>query len=231
MAPFIAFCLVIASAQAEEAGGVASLTKEECEELDAGGYNALHRAAAAGAEQAVRTILEKGVDIGIRSDAGGDDPKATALALAAGKSHEGVVHLLLEHHAEPDEVGMTSPLLMAASSGAVGIVRQLLDAGATVDAPGELGDRTGVTALAAAAMTGQADVVDVLLQVGADPTAKDSLGMSVLQLATAYSAQAAAHPQLRATIEEAGGGQHKRVLTALRRALAAKGRARAKQEV
>jgi len=211
------------------ASGLDSLTKDELELLDESGYNALHRAAAHGAAAIVSTIIAKGVDINVRSLGDQeDDPRATALALASGKGHTDVVKLLLDAHADPDEIGETSPLILAASSGELAVVKLLLDAGATLDAPGVLAERSGVTALNAAAMTGQAEAVELLLEAGANPSSVDSRGASVLQAATAYAQQTAATPALRETIEEAGGGQYKAVLTSLRKALARKAKAEKK---
>jgi len=72
----------------------------------------------------------------------------------------------------------TRDLHLAARSGDLESVRQLVEAGLPADSPG----RFGITALSLAAQAGAGDVVTYLLKKGADPDARETFfGMSVLE--------------------------------------------------
>lgn len=76
------------------------------------------------------------------------------------------------------------PLIIAARSGQVGLVKLLLDRGADVNARDK---ETETTALIAAAHQGHVQVVDILLQKGVDVNAKDKTGKTALSEATRYN--------------------------------------------
>lgn len=65
------------------------------------------------------------------------------------------------------------------------LVRELLDAGASATCASP---KSGMTALSAAAREGRSDIVQVLLERGADPSARDSRGRSALFYASSTSA-------------------------------------------
>ncbi len=99
--------------------------------LDAQGFTALQRAAAAGASDFVGTLINLGAKPNHRNADG-----LTALHVAAEKGHIGTMEILLEFDGEPgvtDACGAT-PLHDAASGGHREVVIQLLEAGAPLDA-------------------------------------------------------------------------------------------------
>ena len=103
------------------------------------------------------------------------------LGLAAFFGHESVVQLLLERHARVDAASANAmrvmPLHSAAAARSVPIARRLLEHGAPVNArQGTSG--LGFTPLMEAAFNGQADMVDLLLDYGADPTMRDDEGLT-----------------------------------------------------
>jgi ankyrin repeat protein len=84
-----------------------------------------------------------------------------------------------------DSVGKAPiPLIIAARSGQIGLVRLLLERGADVNARDK---ETEATALITAAHQGHVQVVEILLQKGADVNAKDKSGKTALSEATRYN--------------------------------------------
>ena len=74
----------------------------------------------------------------------------------------------------------TRDLHLAARSGDLASVKRLIEGGLPADSPG----RFGITALSLAAQNGATDVVQYLLEKGADPDARETFfGMSVLEAA------------------------------------------------
>jgi len=105
----------------------------------------------------------------------------TALMAAISQRHAAVVEELLKRGAEVD-LGATSgftPLMYAAQQGDAAITRMLLGAGAK---PSFAQPQFGMTALIIASAMVQPDVVDVLLNAGADANAADARGYNPLLL-------------------------------------------------
>lgn len=141
----------------------------------------------------VKTLLDKGVDVNTRDMDGN-----TALDFAAGEGHLEVVKVLLDKGADVNVKGKMlgfTPLMTATRHGHEEIVKILLDKGADVNAisgavtfswtsfdgsSSESGVRGGWTALIIAAQEGNADIVKVLLQKGADVNIKDVNGDTAL---------------------------------------------------
>ena len=147
----------------------------------------LIKAAQGGHNDAVRVLLEAKADSNIRGFAG-----KTALYWAVERGYADVVALLLERHADPDvksDAGL-SPLMEAAKNGRVDIVKALIASNAAVDAreggdilPGTL-DTSGAAAMTAqmfAAIGGHAEVVQALLDAGADVSIRNNNGQTALE--------------------------------------------------
>ena len=81
----------------------------------------------------------------------------------------------------PNQVGAFDSTLLhiASEKGELEDIQVLIEAGANVDARGDLGN----TPLHAAAMSGQAESVKILLQHGANPALTNELGQSVKEVA------------------------------------------------
>ncbi|KAH3759948.1 26S proteasome non-ATPase regulatory subunit 10 [Pelomyxa schiedti] len=104
----------------------------------------------------------------------------TALHAACGSGHSSIVHFLLSHHADPnlcDKQG-NSPLLVASGSYA-DIIKELLLAGADVNAPNQWGKRP----LHKAAEEGNLQCAKILLESGALSHRTDSFGRIPLHYA------------------------------------------------
>jgi ankyrin repeat protein len=104
----------------------------------------------------VKAILDKGADINARDERG-----SSALTWAAVMDHSEVVKLL-------KSLGAKSDLWIASLTGDKDEAKQFLDKGADVNAV----DGLGSTALMYAARKERVDVVELLLERGADPTKK-----------------------------------------------------------
>ena len=74
---------------------------------------------------------------------------------------------------------LNEELILAAEAGDVGLVENLLERGAQIDAHNDW----GVTALMAASGSGEAAVVELLLERGADIDARDRYGKTALEIA------------------------------------------------
>ncbi len=114
--------------------------------------------------KAIERLLAAGVPVdGV--NALGQQP----LIVATKAGHHRVVLMLLKHGADPNTRARTnagcSALTFAAVGGDLRLVEALLEAGATTN----LRCRNGLTALGAAAQTGQAAIVAHLLKHGAEP--------------------------------------------------------------
>lgn len=164
-------------------------------------------AAERGDEEAVRLCLQHGVEANATEP--GDLFGYTALIVAAGSGHKGVVEFLLRAGANPnlptstgDEgreasfieghfdfsaVGRTA-LIAASARGQVQIVKALLDHGADVSAA----DGDGQSPLMFAAYNGDRDVVELLLQHCVQVNQCDRSGRAALW----YAENGAEDPQI-----------------------------------
>lgn len=114
-----------------------------------------------GRSSMVRDLLERGADATATSSFFG-----RPLPAAAGKGHEDLVELLLDHHADPNagngDVRYGHALEAAARAGHASIVALLLDRGADVNAKNK--DEYYAGPLAAAASAGHQKIVRLLLE-------------------------------------------------------------------
>lgn len=157
---------------------------------------------------AVRSLIDKGIDINARDPRSGEtaliialredsmsvfkvlvaDPRVepelaapngnTALMMAAFKRNKPAALALLERGAAVNRKGW-SPLHYAAAGGADDIARILIDRGAAINSRAP----GGLTPLMMAAREGQESVVAVLLEAGADTSLKGADGLGAAQLA------------------------------------------------
>jgi len=114
-----------------------------------------------GHEEAVRTLLDSGVDVNLRDDLG-----RTALIATAGEPHEALLNELLARGANVNaqDNQRNTALMFAAGRGELANVRSLLRARADIGARNDDDE----TALISAIKFGQVDVVELLLDQGAD---------------------------------------------------------------
>lgn len=140
----------------------------------------LFAAIAAGDAARVKSLLQSGTDANARDASG-----ATALMIAAGSGNLAVVNALLAAKADVNAVDerVWSALMKAVYNaeldrGFPDVVQALIDAGANIEAPIAF----GVRPLMLAAGYGEAAVVDVLLQAGADFSAKNDGGRTAMNM-------------------------------------------------
>lgn len=150
------------------------------------GYTPLMRAASEGSMKMANALLEKGADVNRRTTSG-----LSALIGAAGNGRTEIVRMLVDKGAEVNasmsEQGDTA-LIGAANNGHVETVNVLLERGAVVD----MKMKDGTTPLMKAALRGanclsncrDAEIVQMLLNKGADPNAKNTKDETVLMLAS-----------------------------------------------
>jgi ankyrin repeat protein len=145
------------------------------------GSRALHLAAQFGNAAMLALLLESGADFEAR-----DGLQSTPLGLAASAGHAEAVRQLLDRganvHAKDGQYGGT-PLHEAAHQGRLAVVKLLLEHGADVNATNNSG-RTPFWEAAfpqSYTVVGDASLLEYLRAQGADPNAKDTSGMSVLE--------------------------------------------------
>lgn len=145
--------------EAADAGDVAAIERalagQRIEDKNRSGETALHRASRAGKPIAVRALLARGADPNAT-----DGSDGTPLANAATRD---VVAALIEAGAaiDPPTAASSTPLTRAAMNGDVDQVRLLIDRGAAIDRADRF--RTPLEAATSRA------VVELLLERGADP--------------------------------------------------------------
>jgi ankyrin repeat protein len=179
-------------ASAEGHEQVVRLLLEKGADVHANGMGwgtALQRASEGGYERVVRLLLEKGADVNANGERGVHAQVArllvktsdanggwhgTALQRASANGHGRVVRLLLDRGADVDADGVASTLLQRDSGGQV--YQVLFD---TSD------EEWGGTALQRASEEGRAQVVQLLLEKGADVNAGGEQSSTALQRASA----------------------------------------------
>ncbi|CAD7701476.1 unnamed protein product [Ostreobium quekettii] len=150
--------------------------------VDDRGDTALIIAADYGQVAVMRVLLDAGADINHQGQIG-----STALWAAVSMDQEESVLFLIREGADVElrsDDGAT-PLQIAAEDGNLRLVRALLDGGADVDGRYYM---TGETPLIGATFRLHADVVDLLLERGANVEARTSFGYTSLHIAAAQGA-------------------------------------------
>jgi len=130
---------------------------------------------------AVVELLAQGADINAKGRYSGWTP----LFLAARKGETDLVNFLLSYGADVNvksSVRNRTAIMEAARNRKVETVKALLKADPDIDAV----DWEGYTVLMFAAVSGQSDIVDVLLNHGADVNLRTKVGSSALMMASGY---------------------------------------------
>uniref|UniRef100_A0A0E0CKQ3 F-box domain-containing protein n=1 Tax=Oryza meridionalis TaxID=40149 RepID=A0A0E0CKQ3_9ORYZ len=137
------------------------------------GYTPLHVAAIKGECEIAKILLSRGAHVDSFSSHG------TPLHLSAFCQQDGVMKILLDHHADFNKLlkPVFTPLIMALNASSLKCVELLLKAGADVKGVGT------VTPLITAANNGQTDFYKCLLEAGADPNVPDEFGHLPIELA------------------------------------------------
>lgn len=151
--------------------------------VDEKGQLALFLALRAGSDRVASALLAH-PDLRVdRTNALGE----TALMMAALRGREDWVTRLLAAGAQVNRPGWT-PLHYAASAPTIGVLKMLLDKGATIDARAP----NGATPLMTAAQHGPEEAVAALLAAGADRSLRDARERSAADLARAVGREALA---------------------------------------
>lgn len=149
---------------------------------DDGGWTTLMSAASRGDLVTVkRIVIEGSADPNARNEAG-----CTALHYACSKGHDQVVRALLQM----DRINLnvqefsskSTPIIRAMITNRVGIVKQLIDAGAKLN----LKDHEGNTVLHYAISSENVELVVQLIKAGALDDIKNSSGQSPMSLASVF---------------------------------------------
>lgn len=139
------------------------------------------KAAMEGNSTAVIELVAKGADVNAKGKYSGWTP----LILASKKGEVELVNYLLSYgadvNAESGVRGRTA-IMEAARNRKIGVVKALLTADPDLDAV----DWEGYTVLMFASVSGQRDIVEVLLSHGADVNVKNKVGSSALMMASGY---------------------------------------------
>ena len=141
--------------------------------LDPTGMPVLHLAARDGSLEAVKVILGAGANIDRRNAAG-----ESALMLAAIQGHKEVVNFLIQREAQVNHPGWT-PLIYAATTGKIDIIKILIDNHAYIDSSSP----NGVTSLMMAIRGGHVHAVRLLIEEDAEVTVKNDDGETALDWA------------------------------------------------
>jgi ankyrin repeat protein len=146
------------------------------------GRPALFLAASRGNAEAVRLLIDAGADVNA------DTADGSILVKAAVEGYPEVVEMLLDAGADIDAMGRAwvqgdAPALWAAVAsehGVIEVARLLIEHGADVD---QVDPTTNATPLILAASTNQSDMVELLLESGADINFQSSDGTTALHAA------------------------------------------------
>jgi len=145
-----------------------------------GGATAMHRAAECGDVEVLKLLVDRGAEVnGERK--GGRAPLASAVV----SGHGAAVRYLLSKGAKPHlgDVGLSR----AVFQGHLEIVKALLEAGAEVKSESQVfpgyGESEPILVLACFSYNTDPQIVKMLLDRGADPTAKSQQGRTPLELA------------------------------------------------
>ncbi|CAN6352271.1 unnamed protein product [Urochloa humidicola] len=147
---------------------------------DGKGHTPLHDAAYEGHCEALRLLLSRGADV---------DPLSnrliTPLHMAVGMGRDRALEVLLEHGADPNRVAhnMFSPLKLACIAGSLKCMKLLVKAGGDVNfkSPYE------PTPLLGAVLDGSStDIVNFLLEAGADPNISDEPSVKPIVVAAVH---------------------------------------------
>ena len=152
---------------------------------DGDGVSGLHFASAAGHDHVVAYLLDHHASVGAMTHAG-----VTPLHLAAANGHANVVHVLLSAcvgdlepvKSAPDDLGRT-PLHMAAWEGHYAVVECLVLAGARLDVVSLAGNSILHMAAAPSPTTPKAALVQLLLDAGLRPSARNASDQTPAELA------------------------------------------------
>ena len=181
-------------------------------EQDKGGTTPLMEAANMGNEQVVHELIRAGASV----TAMNMQQKQRALCYASWKDHSSVIKMLIEAGAdvnEHDEAGITL-LMDAALKGQDQVVHMLIRAGASVTAVSRYYFglvAAGSTALHFAADTNNIPCGVLLVEAGADMTARNNDSKSLLGLASVdfrHSAQRAQHFSTKRIVAVIGNAEH-----------------------
>jgi ankyrin repeat protein len=200
-----------AAAQEGRVGAVDVLLSQSANPniTDSHGRTPMMIAAYDGAVPIIRRLLTANADPNVRQDGMAG---RSALGLAASQGHAEVALMLLAAGARVDDNdrGGLTPLMVAAAAANVGRDGEKIVDGASVDAYAERtlgvakiliskgavvdrkGGKDGDTALGFAAMAGRADMVQMLLEAGADPNIANRKGHTPLLRAAAHADSTAA---------------------------------------
>lgn len=117
-------------------------------------------------------LLQAKLDLGIETDATLNGDPATALVNAVTNNKPAAVNLLLDHRANPNTKikGVSYPIIEAAFYGYTEVVASLIRHKADLNIRKQ--DGSGITALMFASINGQKEVVQALIDAGADVDVK-----------------------------------------------------------
>lgn len=128
---------------------------------------------------AANWLIERGADVNLKSK-----DQSSAINTAAMRGHAQIVEKLIQHGAdvnERDQRGAT-PAMWASNRGHMDVLMQLVEADANLNLQDMMQDNDGKTALMYAAPH-RLDVVRLLLTHGADPSVRDSEGLTASEQA------------------------------------------------